>query len=482
MEGDIVDMGFEFWGVMLVLGLICFVIWFISASYIKAPPDKAYIISGLRKDRKGGLPYKVVIGRAAIRIPFFERIDRLNLNLMQVDIKTQSPVPTAEYINIFIDGVANIKIGADMDSIAKAAENFLGRDPAHIAMVAQQVLEGNMREIVGQMQLSDLVQNRDKFAVMVQENALSDMKKMGLEIVNLTIQNFVDKNGVIEDLGVDNISQIKKAAAIAKANADRDIKISQVRAMEEANKAEAEAETKIALQNKDMQVKKFEFTKEQESRKAEADSAYEIQLQEQRRTIEATSVMADIARREKEIELREKEIVLAEKSLDAEVRKKADANKYAIQTQSEADRFKRQQEADAQKYVEIQKAETEKILAEANRIKMEQEALGIEAKGKAEAAAILAKAEAMKAMGEASILEMYLQVLPEVVKNAATPLSQTEKIVMYGDGNATKLVEDVMKTSNQITDGLVEATGIDIKSLLETALAPKKEKKKAKEE
>ena len=482
MEGYILDMGLEFWGVMLVLGLICFVIWFISASYIKAPPDKAYIISGLRKDRKGGLPYKVVIGRAAIRIPFFERIDRLNLNLMQVDIKTQSPVPTAEYINIFIDGVANIKIGADMDSIAKAAENFLGRDPAHIAMVAQQVLEGNMREIVGQMQLSDLVQNRDKFAVMVQENALSDMKKMGLEIVNLTIQNFVDKNGVIEDLGVDNISQIKKAAAIAKANADRDIKISQVRAMEEANKAEAEAETKIALQNKDMQVKKFEFTKEQESRKAEADSAYEIQLQEQRRTIEATSVMADIARREKEIELREKEIVLAEKSLDAEVRKKADANKYAIQTQSEADRFKRQQEADAQKYVEIQKAETEKILAEANRIKMEQEALGIEAKGKAEAAAILAKAEAMKAMGEASILEMYLQVLPEVVKNAATPLSQTEKIVMYGDGNATKLVEDVMKTSNQITDGLVEATGIDIKSLLETALAPKKEKKKAKEE
>ena len=178
MEGDIVDMGLEFWGVMLGLGLICFVIWFISASYIKAPPDKAYIISGLRKDRKGGLPYKVVIGRAAIRIPFFERIDRLNLNLMQVDIKTQSPVPTAEYINIFIDGVANIKIGADMDSIAKAAENFLGRDPAHIAMVAQQVLEGNMREIVGQMQLSDLVQNRDKFAVMVQENALSDMKKL----------------------------------------------------------------------------------------------------------------------------------------------------------------------------------------------------------------------------------------------------------------------------------------------------------------
>jgi len=470
------DFGFGFWSIVFIGALIIFFIWFIAASYIKAPPDKAYIISGLRKDKKGGLPYKVVIGRAALRIPFFERIDRLNLNLMQVDIKTQSPVPTAEYINIFIDGVANIKIGADLESISKAAENFLGRDPMHIAMVAQQVLEGNMREIVGQMQLSDLVQNRDKFAVMVQENALSDMKKMGLEIINLTIQNFVDKNGVIEDLGVDNISQIKKAAAIAKANADRDIKISQVRAMEEANKAQAEAETQIALQNKDMQVKKFEFTKEQESRKAEADSAYEIHLQEQRKTIESTSVMADIARREKEIELREKEIVLTEKGLDAEIKKKADADKYAIQTHAEAERFKRQQEADANKYIETQKAETEKILAEANRVKMEQEAKGIEAKGKAEAAAILAKAEAMKAMGEASILEMYLQVLPEMVKNVATPLSQTEKIVMYGEGNTTKLVEDVMRSSNQITDGLVEATGIDIKELLTNALKPKKDK------
>jgi len=457
--------------------LVVFFIWFIAASYIKAPPDKAYIISGLRRDRKSSLPYKVVIGKAALRIPFFERIDRLDLNLMQVDIKTQSPVPTAEYINIFIDGVANIKVGADLESISKAAENFLGRNPAQIAMVAQQVLEGNMREIVGQMQLHDLVQNRDKFAVMVQENALSDMKKMGLEIINLTIQNFVDKNGVIEDLGVDNISQIKKTAAIAKANADRDIKISQMKALEEANQAEAEAQTKIALQNKDMQVKKSEFRKEEESRKAEADSAYEIHIQEQRKTIEATSVMADIARREKEIELREKEIILTEKELDAEIRKKADADKYAIQIQSEAEKFRRQQEADAVKYVETQKAETEKILAEANRVKMEQEAKGIEAKGKAEAEAILAKAEAMKAMGEASILEMYLQVLPEIVRNAALPLAQTDKIVMYGDGNATKMVSDVMKSSSQIMDGLLEATGIDIKELLTRKPEPKKDEK-----
>ena len=73
----------------------------------------------------------------------------------------------------------------------------------------------------------------------------------------------------------------------------------------------------------------------------------------------------------------------------------------------------------------------------------------------------------MKAMGEASILEMYLKVLPEVVKNAAEPLAQTDKIVMYGDGNATKVVKDVMNSASQITDGLAQSTGIDIRSLIE---------------
>ena len=72
----------------------------------------------------------------------------------------------------------------------------------------------------------------------------------------------------------------------------------------------------------------------------------------------------------------------------------------------------------------------------------------------------------MKKMGEASYLDMYLKVLPDIVKNAALPLAQTEKIVMYGDGNSTKLVQDVIATSNQVVDGLKEATGIDLNSLL----------------
>ena len=88
------------------------------------------------------------------------------------------------------------------------------------------------------------------------------------------------------------------------------------------------------------------------------------------------------------------------------------------------------------------------------------------AKGLAEAEAIEKKAEAQKKMGEASVLEMYLNALPEVVKNAAAPLAQTDRIVMYGDGNSTKMVKDVMNSASQIMEGVKESTGIDLGNIL----------------
>ena len=115
--------------------------------------------------------------------------------------------------------------------------------------------------------------------------------------------------------------------------------------------------------------------------------------------------------------------------------------------------------------------------AEAQKYTMEQEAQGIRAKGVAEAEAIRAKAlaeaegiekkaEAMTKMGEAAVLEMYFKALPEVVKNAAIPLSNVDKITMYGDGNSAKLTKDVMETVVQVTDGLKESTGVDLSAVL----------------
>ena len=405
--------------------------------YLKAPPDTAYIVSGLGKK-------KILIGKAGWRMPFFTRLDKLSLGVMQVDVKTSEAVPTNEFINVHVDGVANIKISSDPELLKRAAEALLGKTRGEMVTLVTQVLEGNMREIVGSVGLKEMVQDRQGVAKKITENVVPDMEKLGIEVVNFNIQNFKDSAGTIENMGIDNVEQIRKNAQIAKANAQRDISIATSNAMQEANAVKVDAEKKIAEQDADLAVQQAQMKVLADTKRAEADAAYSIQQENQRKTIEIAKTNADIARREKEAELREKEIAIKERELDAQVKKQADAMKYQSEKQAEAALIKRQREADAKAYEAIKEAEARR----------------------AEAEAIEKKAEAQKKMGEASVLEMYLTALPEVVKNAASPLAQTDKIVMYGEGNSAKLVRDVMNSSNQIMEGMKESTGIDLSSLL----------------
>ena len=429
------------------------------SGYLKAPPDTAYIITGLGKKR-------ILIGKAGWRMPFFTRVDRLSLRVMQVDVKTSEAVPTNEFINVTVDGVANIKISSDPELLARASEALLNLRQADLVQLVTQVLEGNMREIVGSVGLKEMVQDRQGVAKKITENVVPDMEKLGIEVVNFNIQNFKDGAGTIENMGIDNVEQIRKNAQIAKANAQRDISIATANAQQEANAVRVEAEKKIAEQDADLAIQQADMKVKSETKRAEADAAYSIQQENQRKTIEITKANADIARKEKEAELAEKAIALKERELDAEIRKQADAMKYQMEKKAEAELIAQQREAEAEKYRAIQAAEAKKAEAEALRYAMEQEAAGIRAKGLAEAEAIEKKAEAQKKMGEASVLEMYLAALPEVVKNAAAPLSQTDRIVMYGDGNSTRLVKDVMNSANQIMEGVKESTGLDITALL----------------
>ena len=445
--------------VSVLLFVLAAGVFLLVAGYLKAPPDTAYIISGLGKKR-------ILIGKAGWRMPFFTRLDKLSLGVMQVDVKTSEAVPTNEFINVTVDGVANIKISSDPELLKRAAEALLGKTRGEMVTLVTQVLEGNMREIVGSVGLKEMVQDRQGVAKKITENVVPDMEKLGIEVVNFNIQNFKDGAGTIENMGIDNVEQIRKNAQIAKANAQRDIAIATSQAQQEANAVKVEAEKMIAEQDAALAVQQAEMKVRADTKRAEADAAYSIQQEEQRKTIEIARTNADIARREKEAELKEKEIAIKERELDAEIKKQADALKYQSERRAEAELIKRQREADARAYEAIKEAEAKKAEADAIRYAMEQEAEGIRAKGVAEAEAIEKKAEAQKKMGEASVLEMYLTALPEVVKNAAAPLAQTDKIVMYGDGNSTKLVGDVMTSTSQIMEGMKESTGIDLGALL----------------
>ena len=323
----------------IIAGIVAVFLFVIG--YFKAPPDTAFVISGLGKKR-------IRIGKAGWRMPFLTRLDKLSLGVMQVDVKTSEAVPTNEFINVTVDGVANIKISSNPALLERAAEALLGKTRSELITLVTQVLEGNMREIVGSVGLKEMVQDRQGVAKKITENVVPDMEKLGIEVVNFNIQNFKDGAGTIENMGIDNVEQIRKNAQIAKANAQRDISIATSNAQQEANAVKVEAEKMIAEQDAALAVRQAEMKVKADTKRAEADAAYSIQQEEQRKSIEIAKTNADIARREKEAELAEKEIALKERQLDAEVRKQADAMKYKAEQEAEAELIRRQREAEAE--------------------------------------------------------------------------------------------------------------------------------------
>lgn len=434
--------------------------------YVKAPPNTAFIITGPFKTR-------MLIGKAGIRIPFLERIDKLSLGAFQIDVKTKSPIPTAEFINVRIDSTVSVKISQDPELIKIAAQNFLNTNKDTIAMKINDLLEGNLREIAGTMKLTEMVSNRKVFSEKVQENAVPDLRKLGLELVSFNVQNFVDDNSVIDNLGIDNVEQIRKKAVIAKSDAQREIAIAEAENAKVANDAKAQAMEDIAIRNNALEIKKAELKKEADTQTARAEAAMAIEAENQRKLRDVASANADIAKAEREADLKQKEIQLREYELDALVRKQADADKYATEQEAEADLIKRKKDAEAKAYEIEMEAKALRAKADAERYAAEQDAAGIAARGAAEAEAIDKKAEAQKKMGEASVLEMYLEALPQIVANAAAPLTNVDKITLYGEGNSAKMVGDVMKSADQIVNAVSESTGLDLKTALASFIGTK---------
>lgn len=477
------------WIVVIALAVLLLVV-FIVCSYTKAGPDEAIMISGLGKR-------KILRGQAGWKLPFLQRKDRLSLKVFQVDIKTRESIPTNEFININVDGVANLKISSDPALLERAFEATLGMSQEDLIEQVKQVLEGNMREIVGTVGIRQLVQDRKGVASKVMENVVPDMEKLGIELVNFNIQNFSDGNHVIENLGIDNISQISKEAAIAKANADRDVSIARAKAAQEANEAEVNAKTIVVQKNTEYALKEAELKIKSDTARANADAAYKIQEQKRQEEINIATTNAEISKREREVELGNKEVELAEKKLAATVNKKADAEKYAMEKAAEAELYRRQKAAEAELLEAQRKAEKIKVEAEAQRVAREKaaeavkleatankeaalaEADGIKAKGEAEAIATKEKAEAMKLFNDAATLKLVLDsgVLPETVRAYSEPiaaaLAQIDGITMYGTGNEAKLVEEIQEHGDQIFAGLNKTLGIDLKSVLLGYLGPK---------
>lgn len=476
---------------LLVLGLI------IKACYKKAPPNTAMVITGPRGSR-------TVVGQGCFIVPILQRVDTMSLENIQSDFTSRDEIPTKDAINIMVDAVANVSIAKDTDGLKIAASKFLGYSTDQIREMITPVFEGNIREIISQTTLKELIQGDKKvFAERVIDNVTPNLRDMGLELTTFNIQNFKDANGVIANLGLENTVQISKDAAISKARAEKEIAVAKAEAKKAANDANVEAETAIAKRQNELAIQQAELKEREDIKRAIADAAYKIQEEEQRKAIEAQTADANLVKLEKEIALKEREVRVTEQQLEANVKKQAEAQKYAEQQiadaalykqqkASEADLFKRTKNAEAEK-VEAEKkadarraeaaaeAEAKKALAEAVKAQGEAEAAAERAKGEAEAAAIRAKAEAeadgmmkkaeaLKEYGDAAQRQMELEAvkvlyeqLPKIAEAIGAGYNGADIHVIGEDSGA--LAGNMMNILTQITSGM-KGAGIDPSALI----------------
>ena len=482
----------------VILALIA-TIALIKGCWKVAGANEVLIVSGM-----GKVKYKT--GGGIFVIPLIQKIQKMTLENIQVDFTSRNEIPTKDAIHVLVDAVANMAISKDPARQAVAASKFAGYNINQIREIVIPVLEGNIREIISQTNFEDLIRGDKKaFAEKVQENVAPNLEDMGIDLTTFNIQNFSDKNGVIRDLGIENIEKIKKDASIAAAKAKAEVAIAQAQADQDANNAQVLADTEIAKKQTELAIEKARLKKEADIKLAEAEAAKAIEAENQRRAQEIATANANLARQEKEIELQERAVAIKEKALEAEIKKTAEAKKYAEQQEAdaklyatqkaaEADLFERQRQAEAAKIEAEKKAEADlalataeaaakKALADALKAQGEAEAAAAQAKGLAEAEAIkakaeaeaeglLKKAEAMKQYGEAAMADMqmeaiklYFEQLPAIAKAVGEGYQGVDKIVMLGNDSG-QLAGNIMSTTTQISEGLSESIGIDLKTLM----------------
>lgn len=458
-----------------VLIILMLLIVFV-AKYQTAKPDEALIISGSYLGSKNvhadesNNKIKIVRGGGAFVLPVFQRSNRISLLSSKLDVSTPE-VYTEQGVPVMCDGTSIIKIGSSVEEIATAAEQFLGKTREELENEAREVLEGHLRSILGSMTVEEIYQNRDKFSQSVQEVASVDLAKMGLIIVSFTIKEVRDKNGYLDSLGKPRIAQVKRDADIAEAEALKETRIKKAEAEKDSQAAELQRQTEIAESIKEKELKLASYKQEQDIAKAKADQAYNLESARAQQHVVEQEMEVKVIERQKQIELEEKEIIRREKQYDSEVKKKADADRYA-----------KEQEAQAQKVKEVTEAEAEQFRvealaqAEANKTRLagQAEAEATLAKGAAEAEAKAKIADAFKEYGEAAVLSMVIEMLPQLMKEAAQPLGNIEKISVVDTSNGSSENGGANRVTNYATNLLAstqktlkETTGLDIKDIIE---------------
>ncbi|MFQ5856704.1 MAG: flotillin family protein [Anaerolineae bacterium] len=420
-------------GIAIIAGLIALWYW----RYTKAGPNEVLVVSGRGR-------YRFVRGGTFVW-PILERVQSLSLALLTLDVHAADAY-TKQGVKLMVDGVAQVKVRSDEESIRLAAEQFLGKPADEVKRVALQVIDGYVRALLGTMSVEDVYLTREEFARQIRESSQHDLEQMGLQIVSLTIRHVADEEGYLDALGKPRVAEVKRDAVVGEAKAD-----------EAAMAARYAADTNIARARRDKEIKEAQYAADVAATTAESDLAYDLQKFKRQQEVKREEIAVQLVEKEQLTALEEREILRREKELDATVKQPADAERYRIETLAQAEKVRLETEAAGK--------------AEAIRAEGFAEADALKVKGTAEAEAMHEKAGSWKEYNQAAVTQMFVNILPQLASAVAEPLSKTEKIVVVG-GNGhngtgvSRITQDVAEIIAQIPTVVEGLTGVQLRQLV----------------
>jgi flotillin len=439
---------------VVVLGFA--VLWLLN--YRKVGPNQVLVISGRTStvlEPGGGrrqVGYRLEVGGGTFVRPFVETVDTLPIEVFSISLRCPE-VLTAQGVIISAEAYGQVKVATDEAQLHRAVENFLSKGSSGITSTAQEVLEGHMRAALGTMSVEEIYTDRDAFARRVRDAAVEDFSRLGLELLAFSLKDISDSQGYLSSLGARRIAEVKRDAALAQAEADRDAAIHAAEYRKEGDVARLAAEAELAKATRDFEVQRAEFQASVNVKRAQADVAYDLEKAKLAEELKRQEYGVRLADKELAAKLEELEVARREKELEATVKRPAEAMQFQARLEADADAYKKELDA--------------KGKAAGIRLIGSSEAEAATARGKADADAMLQKAAAWKEYTDAALAEMVIKQLPELARAVSEPLARVDKIIMVGDADgATKLTSQVAKVVAQLPAVVESLTGLKLADLL----------------
>ena len=325
--------------IILVLALtaavvIGFVVYTLKNLLLVSNPSEVLILSGGTHTVEGrAVGYRSIRGGRAVRIPLLERVDRMDLVNIPVEIAVRGAYSKGG-IPLNVQGIAHVKLPGEEPRLANAVERFLGRSREEIASIARETLEGNVRGVLAQLTPEQVNEDKAAFTHKLLEEAEHDMLRMGLMLDTLKIQNVTDDKNYLNSIGRIRGASVRMRASVVEAQAQAEAAEQKADNWAKSEMAKVEADLAIARQETDKRVK-------------DATSRREAMIQESR-----GGVLAMIAQVKAEIERQKARALQVERQLEADVIAPFDAERRSLEEQARGE---------AAKIVELGKAEAEAL-------------------------------------------------------------------------------------------------------------------------